>query len=337
MLVLRMLTRVFPPVKRRLHQYRSFLEGVGGSLAGQGLDSIRDKEFHCLGGGVYALLAPRKLRRYVLDFVVAFQSISDYLDNLCDRLGQKDERVFRQLHIAMQDSLNPEEKKHSDYYRYFPNKDDGGYLAMLVDQCRDALAHLPHYPQCREHVLTSVKYYIDLQSYKHMELTAGEQQLAALYEENSAAFPGLYWWEFAAVCGSTLSIFVLVAGGGNPSRIWKGYMPWINGLHIMLDYYIDQEEDRLHGDMNLVSYYSPPKQVERILWFYLMAVKAVEPLANSEFHSVVIDGLLALYLSDAKAGSPELTVSTGKILAGAELRARRLARLAGLLRKGGML
>lgn len=337
MLVFRMLAQVFPAVKRRLSRYRRFLEEVGGPLAGQGLDSLRDKEFHCLGGGVYALLVPYNLRRHVLDFIVAFQSISDYLDNLCDRYDQRDEKLFRQLHTAMLDSLNTGERKHSDYYRLFPSKDDGGYLAMLVNQCRDALAHLPHYPQCKDHILTSVKFYIDLQSYKHMELAAGEQQLDALYGDNADAFPGLHWWEFAAACGSTLSIFALVADGRNPATTWEGYMPWLNGLHILLDYYIDQAEDRLHGDMNLVSYYSLQKQVERILLFYRMAGKAVEPFAERDFHSLVVDGLLALYLSDAKASSPQLAASTGKILAGAKLRARRLTRLAGLVRKGGML
>ncbi|HOC06794.1 MAG TPA: DUF2600 family protein [Bacillota bacterium] len=337
MLVFNMLTQVFPAVKMRLKGYRRFLEKVGGPLAGQGLDSLRDKEFHCLGGGVYALLAPGNLRRHVLDFIVAFQTISDYLDNLCDRMGLRDEMVFRQLHTAMLDSLNPGEESHSDYYRLYPGRDDGGYLAMLVDQCREALGHLPHYPQCKEQILASTQLYIDLQSYKHMELAAGEQQLAALYEDNAAAFPGLSWWEFAAACGSTLCIFSLAADGRSPANTWKNYMPWLNGLHILLDYYIDQAEDRLHGDMNLVSYYSLREQVERILMFYRMAERAAERLEEKEFHSLVVDGLLALYLSDAKAWSPELAAFTGEILAGTGLRARRLARLAGLLRRGGML
>lgn len=336
MVLFRMLTIIFPAVKKRLGQYRRFLLEAGGPLAQQGLNSIRDKEFHCLGGGVYALLAPKKLRRHVLDFIIAFQTISDYLDNLCDRFGVQAEAVFRQLHTAMLDSLESKATEHSDYYSLFPSRDDGGYLAMLVDQCREALAALPHYPRCKEYMLRFTQLYIDLQSYKHLEQGAGEEKLAEVYAKNSSATPGLYWWEYAAACGSTLGIFALAAGQ-SPAQTWAAYMPWVNGLHIMLDYFIDQDEDLQHGDMNLVSYYSPQKQVERILWFYQLARKAVQPLARAKFHTLIADGLLALYLSDEKASSPELAQSSRQILAGVQLRAGVLARMVGLLRKRGVI
>ncbi len=337
MILLRMLTLVFPAVKRCLDQYRRFLQGADGPLARQGLDSIRDKEFHCLGGGVYALLAPGKLRRHVLAFIIAFQTISDYLDNLCDRFGIQSEPVFRQLHTAMLDSLEPGATEHSDYYCLFPSRDDGGYLAMLVDQCREALAALPHYPGCKEYMLKFTRLYIDLQSYKHMERRAGEEKLAAMYAINSSAAPDLYWWEYAAACGSTLGIFALAADGQNPPETWAAYMPWVNGLHIMLDYFIDQDEDLQHGDMNLVSFYGPRKQVERILWFYHLARKAVQSLARARFHTLIVDGLLAMYLSDAKARSPELANPSRQLLAGARLRAGVLGRVAKVLRKGGII
>jgi len=331
MVLFRMLAHVFPAVKRRLGQYRRFLQETGGPLARQGLDSIRDKEFHCLGGGVYALLAPKKLRRHVLDFIIAFQTISDYLDNLCDRFGVQAEPVFRQLHTAMLDSLESKATEHSDYYRLFPSKDDGGYLAMLVDQCREAMAALPHHPRCKEYMLRFTQLYIDLQSYKHMEQRAGEDKLAAAYEKVAADLPGLCWWEYAAACGSTLGIFALAAGQ-SPSQTWAAYMPWVDGLHILLDYFIDQDEDLQHGDMNLVAYYSSDKQVERILWFYKRVRKAVQPLDRAKFHTLIADGLLALYLSDAKAISPGLAQSSRQILAGAKLRAGVLARMAKVLR-----
>lgn len=39
-------------------------------------------------------------------FIVAFQTISDYLDNLCDRVEVNDEQAFRQLHLAITDALD---------------------------------------------------------------------------------------------------------------------------------------------------------------------------------------------------------------------------------------
>ena len=52
-----------------------------------GLHGIRDKEFHCLGGSVYAPRTGGQRKDDGLRLIVAFQTISDYLDNLCDRTG----------------------------------------------------------------------------------------------------------------------------------------------------------------------------------------------------------------------------------------------------------
>ena len=77
MLVFNMFTQVFPAVKMRLKGYRRF--GESGGLAGQGLDSLRDKEFHCLGAASMLCWPPEICVAMSLDFIVAFQTISDYL------------------------------------------------------------------------------------------------------------------------------------------------------------------------------------------------------------------------------------------------------------------
>lgn len=332
-----MLVSVLPQVKKRLGQYHDILREVSGPLAQQGINSLRDKEFHCLGGSVYSLLAQRPYRRPVMDFIVAFQTVSDYLDNLCDRFGLKEEKVFRQLHLSMLDCLIPQGESYGDYYRHFPYNDDAGYLAMLVGQCRTALATLPYYSKNADYIREFTKLYIDLQSYKHMEITAGEASLASRYREVAGKIPDLYWWEYAAACGSTLGIFALVAGAARPQEIWNAYMPWLNGLHIMLDYFIDQDEDKEHGDMNLVSYYPGDKQVERISHFYRQSKEQVSSLPRARFHSLVTDGLLALYLTDQKAFSPQRKRGRARILALAGVRVRILSQLAGRLRRHGVI
>lgn len=332
MVLTQMILSIFPRVNKQLEGYENRLRESGGPLARQGLDSIRDKRFHCLGGGVYALLAPRRCRSAVLAFIVAYQTISDYLDNLCDRFGVRDEGAFRQLHLAMLDGLDPGVEEIHDYYRFFPRGDDGGYLEWLVDQCRRALAELPHYAGCRECCRRFARVYIDLQSYKHLEGKTGEEKLAAVHADSSQT--QLYWWEYAAACGSTLGIFALVAGS-SPGPTWRAYMPWLNGLHIMLDYLIDQDEDQENGDMNLVSYYRPGQRNERILFFYRQARQEAEALPRKAFHVLVADGLVALYLSDNKAAS--MADCRRQILAGTDPRVRLLSRLAKPLRKRGVI
>lgn len=336
-MVIAQMLRGFPRVKAQLHQYRQFLLAHPGPLTQQGLDSIRDKAFHCLGGSVYALLAHGGQREKVLKFIIAFQTISDYLDNLCDRFGVKSEESFRQLHLSMLDSLEPQEDEFQDYYALFPQGEDGGYLQLLVRDCREALQGNAAFAQAKERVQELTKLYIDLQSYKHMERRLGEEKLAALYQQHRHRYPGLHWWEFAAACGSTLGIFTLTASSADPEELCRVYMPWVNGLHILLDYFIDQEEDIQHDDMNLVSYHGEQgEQIRRLLWFYQRSRQAVQGLGDS-LHVVVVDGLLALYLSDAKARSPQLAGAARVLLRSANLRARVLERIARVLRKYGVI
>ena len=59
--------------------------------------SIETKTFHCEGGALYALLAEAH-RDDAIRFIVAYQTISDYLDNLCDRSTSLDPEDFTLLH-----------------------------------------------------------------------------------------------------------------------------------------------------------------------------------------------------------------------------------------------
>jgi tetraprenyl-beta-curcumene synthase len=219
----------------------------------------------------------------------------------------------------------------------FPRGEDGGYLQGLVKDCREALRGNVAFARSREWALELTKLYIDLQSFKHLERETGEEKLAALYQRHRHRYPGLHWWEFAAACGSTLGVFVLTASPVDPEAVCRAYMPWVNGFHILLDYFIDQEEDARHGDMNLVSYHGKQEeQVRRLLWFYQRSRQAVRGL-ESPFHAMVVDGLLALYLSDAKARSPRLARATRSLLHSAYLRARVLERMARTLRNCGII
>lgn len=63
---------------------RACLPYSNDELHSQAIASIEHKTFHCEGGGILALLA-NEHREECIRFIVAYQTISDYLDNLCDR------------------------------------------------------------------------------------------------------------------------------------------------------------------------------------------------------------------------------------------------------------
>lgn len=315
-------SRILPQAERQLERWRTHAERIScPQLREQALASISRKRFHVLGGSVYGLYTLRKGRQYrprVLSAIAAIQTISDYLDNLCDRAGVLDERGFRQLHRAMLGALGPDSsdaamqtKAMADlsatYYIHYPYREDSGYLAELVKACRDSLASLPGYQSVKAHALRLARLYCDLQSLKHLDPAERQGRLQE-WAGRQNADSSVEWWEYAAATGSTLGLFLLFAiaadGGADDDTIkhyLDAYFPWICGLHILLDYLIDLEEDRTHGDFNFVACYPDGQQRRlRLELFVRESISRAQRLPRPGFHLLVIRGLLALYLSDPK-------------------------------------
>ncbi len=319
------LKKVLPEVDSELNRWIEDCSLAGDDeLKKQALSSIGKKKFHAQGGSIYALYPGTALKDAVR-FIVAFQTISDYLDNLCDRAGVTDGAAFRELHLAMFDAVKPEGIIH-DYYCSYPYKCDGLYLRKLVEACRELLRKLPAYHKIAEPVLKFVELYSRLQTYKHLEFNKREEALKEWAAAYAAEYSGIGWWEFSAACGSTLGIFFLIAAAHSPEfeqkdagLMVKAYFPWVCGLHILLDYFIDAEEDLSSGDLNFTAYYTGIRQCEkRMACFIENSFRACAVLPYPKFHYTVIRGLLAMYLSDPKAAK------------GAQRKASRA-----LLKKGG--
>jgi tetraprenyl-beta-curcumene synthase len=133
-------------------------------------------------------------------------------------------------------------------------------------------------------------------------------RLAVWFDTHRDHLPEMSWYEFAACAGSTLGIFCLVAHAFREDcspelveRIKDAYFPWVQGLHILLDYLIDQEEDRVGGDLNFCSYYPDGNEMTaRLMHFYKQADRSISRLPNARFHHMINRGLLGMYLADKK-------------------------------------
>ena len=339
-IIMNFVGRIFPLVDEELDRWRLKAKACpDGILAAQALASIGDKRFHAQGGSVYALYPGVEKRGFVA-LVVALQTISDYLDNLCDRVGLEDEKAFRQLHLAMTEALSPGVKP-SDYYAFYPHREDGGYLVELVMECQQHLAKLPGYPLVQGDVLYLAGLYSELQTYKHLPLALREEKMSQWLDPHLADYPDLSRWEFAAATGSTLGMFMLCATASNPrlspkevAQIREVYFPWISGLHILLDYFIDQQEDEGTGDLNFVAYYQERQECgERLGWFLEKSLKHAKKLSHPLFHLTVLEGLLAMYLSDPKAGQEPARAVSVQLLRTAGPRTGLLHGLCRLLRR----
>jgi tetraprenyl-beta-curcumene synthase len=303
-------SKVLPPVHARLRDWQRRAARIPDpELRRQALASIHSKAFHCEGGGIYCLLAGSK-RKDVLDFIVAYQTISDYLDNLCDRSISLDPKDFRCLHQAMLDALTPGTPLH-DYYRMRRTASDAGYLRDLVETCRGVLSHIDDLAAILPSLHELAGFYCDLQVHKHVEKDQRVPRLVAWFHKYQDQLPEMSWYEFAACSGSTLGIFCIVAYAASRGRemrtltatIKNGYFPWVQGLHILLDYFIDQEEDKVEGDLNFCTYYRDDREMmHRFYHFIDEADAAASGLPNRNFHRMINRGLLGIYLADKKVG-----------------------------------
>ncbi len=306
----RLTSIVLPAAGREMARWESAARGIPNpELRQQALASLGKKRFHSEGGAIYAVAAPAWAGELV-PLVVAYQTISDYLDNLCDRSVSQSENDFRQLHRSMIDALSPGSTWDggSTYYLRHPNRDDGGYLAALVRECRERVAKLPGLAAAHPQIMPLVELYCDLQVYKHIEQNRREARLVEWFGRHHQRVPGLSCWEFAAATGSTLGVFALLMAATDPAfrpeeaeQIIESYFPWICGLHILLDYLIDQAEDRAGGDLNFVSFYRNPDEVcRRLVLFATEARRRASRLPFPEFHSMVVEGLMGVYFADEK-------------------------------------
>lgn len=304
--------KIFPFVKKELAYWESRAAQIPNpELRKQAVDSIKYKTFHCEGGAIMALMAKDQYKE-VIRFIVAYQTISDYLDNLCDRSTSLDPIDFSSLHDSMKDSLSIAGEK-KDYYQYRDERDDGNYLSELVDTCQEVLRKSEHYEKIHHPLLELCSYYCDLQVHKHVTPNERVPRLQNWHTEKKQWLPEMEWYEFSACSGSTLGIFCLVSYAFNPEfkeqhikHIREGYFPYIQGLHILLDYLIDQEEDKREGDLNFCFYYENEQQLfSRLKHFITESDRHTKKLPYRRFHQLINRGLLGLYLSDMKVRRQE--------------------------------
>ncbi len=329
-----------PLVKKELRRWRrEALNCADPALRTQAINSISSKDFHCYGGAVFAV-ANKKQEKNLIKLIVAYQTICDYLDNLCDRNDCLDGEAFRQLHLALQDALQADRQKN-DYYKYYPSQNDGGYLEKLVDECRMCLVKLPAYHLVYDDLSCLAQWYIDLQVNKHIHLSQREPDLIRWANRHLSRYPGILWQEFSAASGSTLAVFALFAlASQNNSREQDSqatvatYFPWICGLHILLDYFIDQEEDRQGGDLNFTFYYKDNEDMlERLKLYISQAHQQAGQLTDPTLAKTVIEGLLALYLSDAKVKSQGYQEMARELIQASGGSTRSTYRLCSVVRK----
>ena len=309
----RFLTRVVPRAGRELAAIRLRAQRIPDpALREQALASIDGKAYHVQGGCILATFMRGEAARRYIAIVAAIETIYDYLDNLCDRLPGVTQQGYATLHESLIDALD-DRRAPAAYYRDGPAGDDGGYLRSLVDAAREGLRTLPNYHAVRDRLVEVARFYADLQVLKHGPAGVRERACDAWYARNRERFPGLEWWEFAAACGSSLPVFALIALASRETL--GAYFPGVSAVHILLDYFIDQAEDREHGELNFVACYASRAEAVRGLRRLVTATLArVRTLARSAHHRFVVEAMCVFYLTHPKVFEQRLDAESAALL-----------------------
>jgi tetraprenyl-beta-curcumene synthase len=275
-------------------------------LRREALASIDGKAYHVAGGCILAtFLPPESARRYV-EIIAPLESIYDYLDNLCDRHPNVAIDAYPVLHQAIADALDPHAEPRA-YYAKGPNGDDGGYLRGLVTRTQTNLRNIPGYELLLPGFREAAALYGQMQTYKHYPAGERERAMIAWYErERGERCADLEWQEFACAAGSQFQVYapLFELFKGRPEAIGPAYdahFPAVAALHVLLDAFIDQAEDREHGELSFATVYPDAARLrERAAYLSARAERGFAALPDPAQHRFVVRVMALFYLTHPK-------------------------------------
>jgi tetraprenyl-beta-curcumene synthase len=302
----RFLVQVVPLARAALGRLEALAERIpDAELRAQALSSLQSKAYHVAGACILATFLPSEAREHYVEIVAPLETIYDFLDCLCDRHSETPPEAFRQLHQALCDALDPHAPLH-EYYLYGPAGDDGDYLHTLVRRVRRALRRLSEHELLLPYFREAAQLYADTQTYKH--LPAGERERACIewHAREGARLGDLSWWEFGAAAGSQFQVYAPLYAAfcsdySAIERSYTAYFPALSAMHVLLDCFIDQAEDREHGELNWIRCY-PSFEVfsERMHVLAARARAGFEQLPMPRAHKFALRIMALFYLSHPK-------------------------------------
>lgn len=303
---------VLPQVRDELERWERWTVRIPDSVLRQAaLSTLREKGSNAEATAVFAILIPRPQRTSALRAMTALQTTIDYLDTLGEQPGEEPLADGLALHEALLEAVTPGAAQ-SDWYRFHPQRQDGGYLAALVAACQEEVAALP---SCKAVLVTAqraARRCGEGQSYTHAAAhdENGAQQLEswALGLDDQEEY---FWWELSAAASSSVAVHALIAAAATPGtsqeeaeRIDNAYFPSISALTVLLDDLIDHENDVTSGEHNYLEYYpSNEKAAERFAFIARRGKTAVAELRHRQLHTAILTGVSGFYLSTLAAKS----------------------------------
>jgi tetraprenyl-beta-curcumene synthase len=285
------------------------------SLRRDALACISSKRDNSEGAALFSIL-PRHRHRGLLRLLVIYQIIWDFLDDVSEHGAKRGTSNGHQLHLALVDALDVS-APISDYYRYHPWKDDGGYLVVLVESAKTNCAMLRSYSCVAPFLLPAVAR-CSIQSINHdPDPDSRNSALERLAIRELPTEPTLSWFERTAAASAFTPHMLLALAAEFPCaksdilKLYAAYFPWVSLTIAMLDSYVDQEDDAANGTHSYISYYPDAQFAARRLGEIIH--RAIRNAYGQGYrHAVVVACMVAMYLSSdgaraREAENPEMT------------------------------
>lgn len=320
---------VFPHVRAQLRGWERVAATIPDpQLRAQALATLQSERLSAAGAALFAATTPRRRGRGGRELVralVAYQLICDYLDTLAEQPSADPIGNGAQLHRALADALG--EGPLSDHYRRHLVRDDGGYLAALIEACREGCATLPAYAPVRAAARREARRN-EVQGINHAPAGVREPALRRWADAERAddAAGDASWFELAAAGSSSLAVLALIAAAADPAttavsaeRTRRAYFPWIEALSTLLDSVADREHDLRTGELSFVGQYATQAAaVARLREVTARAIAGARALPRGERHVVLVVGMIAMHASEAGAWLPSARPATRAVLRAAD-------------------
>ena len=268
------------------------------------LDKLREESFNSEVAATLATIAPRPYRAVVIEAIVAYEVMYDYLDGLTELPTQQPIRDGRQLYRAFTDAVTLEHFGETDYYALHEGSDDGGYLAELATVVHNALSQLPSISAVSHVCDRAATRCAEAQIRAHAVTRMGAGQLEDWASREAAEIP-LGWQEFlAGAASSVLAVHALIAAAADPrttpaqaGEIDTVYLS-ICMLSTMLDSLVDHQLDLETSQAGFLRYYDSHEAIANDLQKAARrAVAHTASLRHGAHHTMTLVGVAAYYLS----------------------------------------
>jgi tetraprenyl-beta-curcumene synthase len=297
---------IYPQVRRELSRWQRRAQCISDPvLRGQALHKLTVERLNPEGAALFAVLAPRCRRPLVVQLIVAYQILYDYLDAANELPGCTDLRHGLWLHRALVDAVLPD-RPLSDNYLHGPLVRDGGYALELADTCRLILRSLPSAARIAPILERVAMRCGEAQSRNHALATDGGLGLID-WALGQAPGSGYLWWELAAGGVSCLAIHALFALAAEPQGtigeavlLDRAYFPAVCAISTLLDSLADYHSDA--GTTNhsfTVRYYDSAHAAERLASIATDAAAGLSRLSHRRRHLTILHGVVAFYLSSS--------------------------------------